>query len=158
MKTVRMLLLIGIASVCIYLYVQAHGGTGSIQAPSNGSCAVSYGVNGTSAIVVAKSQNPPLTGSDGSKIYIYNPTVAYGDVPSCVKDWIPSGCTDQGTIFDESGENAVQGTLPWVPYFQAAMGQPQYNGLGVLTLHCGHAWRFLAWDNDSSHSYHELSV
>src|SRR5258707_10450143 len=64
-----------------------------------------------------QKQNTPLTGSDGTQIYVYNPNTAYGPAPSCIQDWIPSGCTDQGTVFDETGEHEVQGTLPWVPFF-----------------------------------------
>src|SRR5258707_307669 len=125
---------------------------------ASGTCGDTHGVNGTGQIIVATSQNPPLTGDDGSKIYIYNPNVAYGPAPSCIAAWIPSGCTDQGTVFDQTGENEIQGTLPWVPLFQAAMGQPQFNGFGVQTLRCGNNWRFLAWDDGSTHSYHELSA
>jgi hypothetical protein len=130
---------------------------GESSPTSGATCGNTQGVNGTGQIIVATSQNTPLTGSDGTQISVYNPNTAYGPVPSCIQDWIPDGCTDQGTVFDETGEHEVQGTLPWVPYFQAAMGQPQFNGFAVQTLRCGKTWRFLAWDDASSHSYHEVS-
>lgn len=99
-----------------------------------------------------------FTTDDGATVHIYNPNNAYGPVPSYVQAWIPDGCTDQGTVFDESGANEVQGTLPWVPFFQAAMGVPQFDGFGVQALRCGKSWRFLAWDVGGSHSYHEVSA
>lgn len=99
-----------------------------------------------------------MTTDSGVTVHIYNPNVAYGPAPSYIAAWIPSDCTDQGTVFDASGANEIRGTLPWVPVFQAAMGVPQDNGLGVQTLRCGKAWRFLGWNVDSSHSYHELSA
>jgi hypothetical protein len=73
------------------------------------------------------------------------PNSTYGQAPSYVQQWIPQGCTDQNA-------------LPWAPYFQAGNGNSQLSGLGVQTLRCGHVWRFLAWDVDPSHNYHELSA